>query len=508
MVPEIEFVKKYTAKEILNKNKKNLDDSIINEYIDSVEHSDVNHLDVVHKCEISLINIQLSLVNSLRRIMISYIPIVALGKINIEKNNTSLINEFIEKRLQLLSLTMQEQNKFGDNYNIRTDTILNSLRLKSSYNKNTGTREYNFIEDAGDIEFSLNKANNIEIEYIKSINIINNNNNKYFRKDSFSNEYDIITKLKENEELSINMGLDCGIGFNNTIYSPVGTVSVKPVYINNIEDIKIMLEKAKSKDPNLNTEKLIKSLENEKILYIQSYESYKNNIINEKLEKGLITEEEKENPFDDDELDNIKHDFDTLIRPRIYPDNINGDSTSYIINIETNNNLKCEQIFIDALSVLYISIQDLISNIKLNYKPVSYKENLCTKLILEQIDSNKYKLFIENENNTIGNLLFNYLDNYNNTLSEEKLEFISYSQPHPLINNILFKFDTELGDKHILKIIKNVLQLIQEDIKTIGEQYLEILKSKFNYDTIELNEYPDYLKIPDFISYTSFLLEI
>ena len=555
MMPNLEFVKKYTALEILNNKKKLLPSQIVDTYIDELRQTDDNLLDSVHRCEISLTNINISLVNTLRRIVLSYIPTVALDNINIQLNNTSLINEFIEKRLQLISLNMQTHNKFGENYNINSDRILNSLQLKSYYNKMLGIRRYDFIEDKLP-KFSLRRHQTSGINYITSSNItisneiqkdiqkeclekiqekqcvntdmeecnkcIEDNEEelskhcppkilksycapiKYFNQNQFTNDYDIITKLKESEEINIEMGISAGIGFNNTIYSPVGTIAVKPIYIHKLEDIDELLVKlAGNVDDKSLT--LINQLGLEKQLYIESYKSYKNSIINERIEKGLLEENDRENPFDSEETGNIKHDFDTLIRPRIYPNNNNNTSTSYLINIETNGNFKAEQLFLDALSVLYINIRDIEDNIKSN-KPITYKENECIKISITQNHSNKYELLIENENHTIGNILINYLNLYNDGLVDDKLDFISYTQPHPLKNKIVFKFITELGSKTIFKVLQAVLKLIMKHVEILANQYLDVLKTQFKYESIDVKIYPSYL--PEFLSYASFRLEL
>ena len=503
MIPFIEFVKKHTANDILNEKKKILSEELVDSYIENINMD--NKLNIVYKCELSLVNINLALVNTLRRIVLSYIPLVALGKIKIEENNTSLINEFLEKRLNLLSVSMQTLEDYGEPYQIDKDEILKTLQLKSVYNKNLGIREYDFINHDKLPKFNLKKEQDSVTDYITSFNIININdkNFDYFNPNLFSNDYDIITKLKEKERINIIMNLDCGIGFINTIYSPVGTICVKPVCINTIENINLLLEQLVDLDDN----ELKKNLEKEKELYEEAIESYKNSIVKERLEKGLLKEEDIENPFDDEEINNIKHDFDTLIRPRIYPHTVNNNSTSFLINIESNCNLKAEQIFLDALTVLYINILDLKNNIK-SGRPKSYNENECIKISITQNTSDNYELIIENENHTIGNLLINYLNLYNNqTHNDYKLDFISYTQPHPLINKILFKFITNLGQKTIFKILNEVLDKIHLDITILGKQYLGILKSQFNYEEIddEIEIYPEY--IPEYINYASFRID-
>ena len=512
MIPTIEYVKSYTALDIFNEKKKILSDEIIDDYTADLRLRD-NKTEVVHKCRLSLINIDLSLVNTLRRIVLAYIPIVAFSEINIIENNTSLINEFLEKRLNLISVSMQTLNNHGESYNLENDNILKSVQLKSSYNKIIGIREYEFNNPEVLPKFNINKYKDSSgYDYITSFNINYNEEEdpnhfdkklNYLNPDLFSNDYDVITKLKEDEKINIDMKLGCGIGFINVMYSSVGTISVKPTCINKIEDIESLL--AKIEDHHDESGQMLReNLNHELQLYSEAFKSYKDSIVKERLEKGLLTEDDLEEPFDEEEFGNIKHDFDTLIRPRIYPNNYKGNSTSYVVNIETNNNLKAEQIFLDALAVLYINISDLKTNIK-SSRPKSYNENEFIKISINQTKSNNYELIIENENHTLGNLLKNYLNLYNDQPDNEyKLEFISYTQPHPLINNILFKFITNLGQKTIFKIFNETLNKIHLDIASLGEQYLEVLKSQFNYEELE-HIYPDY--IPKFMSYASFRVD-
>lgn len=495
MEPQVEFVKKHTGLDILNEKKTLLSSDIIDNYITDLK-KDEDILGRIHRCEINLKNINLSLVNTLRRIILSYIPIVAIGNIKINTNNTSLINEFIEQRLSLISVSMQNDKQV---YNIREDKNLNSLLLKSTYNKNLGIREYDFQNHESVPKLSLKNSHSVA-KYITSDNITNDKNLKLFKKDMFSNDYQIITKLKENEEIDINMGLTVGIGFTNTIYSPVGTVSVKPVYINKIEHIEALLLNLTGEDEK--SLKLRDNLLKEKEMYEGAYNSYINSIIKERKEKDLI-EEGDMNPFDEEEKNNIKHDFDTLIRPRIYPYNYRGKSTNYIINIETNDNLRSEQIFLDALTVLYLSIRDLKSNIKAN-KMISYKETECIKISMNQKNVQDYELIIDNENHTLGNLILDYLNIYNDYIHENKFDFISYSQPHPLKNKIMFKFTTRLGSSNIFSVLNQVFDNIITDISQLGSQYLSILKSEFNYREVELINPADF---PEFTNYASFRIE-
>lgn len=491
MNPSIEYVKYHTGYSILrSKASEELPPNSIQQFIGTLSSTD--QLNVIHKCEISISNVNLAMVNTLRRMMLSYIPVASASKIKIIVNNTSLINEFIEQRISLLPLSMQD-NKSVESYNILTDKLLNITKIKSIYDKTLGIRRYEFVDPDSlpKLSIRVEGPGRITSESIHSVF-------EYFKRDIFSNDYHIITEMKENDKLDIEIELECGIGYDNTIFSPVGTASMKPIYINKIGTIDALLREVKGTDDdsvNLRTRLL-----NEKQQYREAYMSYVKSITEERKSKGLI--KDPSNPFDDEEMRSIEHDFDTLIRPRIYPNSADNKCRSFVFNIETNGNLRAEQIFIDSLGVLYTSIIDLRSNIR-SERLIAYKENECAKISIS-LDENKYDVLIDNENHTLGNLLINYLNIVNRENEKTDLpvaDFISYSQPHPLKNQILFRFIIEQrgeeGKSEILKMFNQAFDMIVDEVNIIATEYL----SKINYQGVA-NRYPK--GISDFMNFCSF----
>jgi hypothetical protein len=84
------------------------------------------------KCNIKFTDINYTIVNAIRRALLSIVPVYAFDSINIEKNTTNLDDDMLSHRLSLipvekqLDITFDFENKTSDNIDIYTDDFIKS----------------------------------------------------------------------------------------------------------------------------------------------------------------------------------------------------------------------------------------------------------------------------------------------------------------------------------------------------------------------------------------------
>ena len=197
--------------------------------------------DEIIETSIIIQNLPVALVNSLRRILISNIPTATLNDIwnnreelrfiNVIKNTSSLHNEFINHRLSLIPLTMNDNlkilskfdsNFLSRNYKFKNPDIVPKFQIKMKNDKKTRS-EKNVTEF---IEITTNDLKVVESE---NPEITMPSIESFIKPDPFTNEYIILNILKPNilnddegEEIDIIAKPSPGIGLENSRFSPVG----------------------------------------------------------------------------------------------------------------------------------------------------------------------------------------------------------------------------------------------------------------------------------------------
>ena len=316
-----------------------------------------NHEDEIY-FDLNLENTDISLGNSLRRIMINELPTVAFDPTNIKiiKNTSSLHNQFIEHRLSFIPICMYLSETYNvlstwdDNLGIRIYNLL-VPSAKSSFEidvsndddtrklyKSDKAKQKNLENDiiinvtSEDIVFNKDDSqsiSNLDIRnYILSDLKVKNIKTKYSLS---SSEYALINKLKINSDnignsMYLTMEPNIGVGTINSIYSPVGTVSFKIIQAH-----KPIIDKSFNyRKDILNKERLDKNLP----------------VIT--LEESLI----------------LRKEYDTLDAKRVYSSNKYGNPYKFNLKVESIGILSPSQIIYNALKYLKVNLIDIYSLIR------------------------------------------------------------------------------------------------------------------------------------------------
>ena len=261
-----------------------------------------------NKIEFTIKDIDLSIVNAIRRIIISEIPNVAIyfdnynidyNDIKINKNTGKFHNEYISHRISLIPIMLTE-NQINNGYYEDLKLILKK-KNKTQNVINITTKD-----------FEIKKGGKLLSETEKE---------KILPKDDITKDYILITKLKPNiynteegEELDIECSLSLDIAKTHAAWNPVSQCTFY----------------------NVVNEKEAKS------------------ILDEKLKK-ITSKEEK---------DDIKSQFDTLEKAKYYRKNKHGEANEFNFKIESECLLRPEYLIFKALKIIKEKLNNLGNNIQ------------------------------------------------------------------------------------------------------------------------------------------------
>jgi DNA-directed RNA polymerase II subunit RPB3 len=382
--------------------------------------------------EFKVKNIDTSILNSIRRIILSEIENVAFEfepyktenpDINIIKNTSPLHNEFIKHRLSLIPLCfdVNEINDFDKN------------KYKFIIQQSNNTNSLLDVH-TGDIQIHNEDGK----PYSKSFR------EKIFPKNPITNDYILITKLKPNlikqdegNEIYIQAIASKNIAKN---YSGYGIVSTC-VYYNIVDEDK--------------ADKILK----EKIKELSD-------------KKNLNTK---------DEIAEYKKDFINLEKQKYFHKNDYDEPNYFQYTITSECRIPSEYLFFKSILIINQKINKIIELI--------IKEENSFKYLDKTIDM--YELNITEEKHTIGNLLQSLM--YNKYVREERknlIKFIGYRCPHPLENHLFIRLQinnenedfknttNQEREKLINKIFVDGCEEIQNDLNNINKKWIEFSKIK------------------------------
>ena len=362
-------------------------------------------------------NLDKSLINALRRIIISETPTIAFdsnwgkeGYIVMEVNTSSLHNEFLGHRLSLIPI--HYPYKLIDDYD---------------------TNNYEFIID---ITNNTSKIIDVTTEDIKIKDIINNKYlskeecKKIFPPDNITKDYILINKLKPNKSsvkengecMKIKMLASKSIGKIHARYTP----TCVSIFTNKRDDKKIKI-------------KLNELINN------------KNDELKKK-NKNLLTEPEK--------LKMINS-FMVCDADQCFHTNEYGEPNYFEFTIESDGRIPPHIIFMTSITMLENKLNNFIKLLD-DTKKISFEKGDC---IMPSYDIN-----ITDEDYTLGYLLQHYMYTLFYLPEDKKINYISSTILHPLINKLLIRISIKepgLKEDYIKSLFKECVIEIKKDLNNI-----------------------------------------
>ena len=331
-------------------------------------------------------DIDLAIVNAFRRIILSEIEIPGMigendPTIEIISSNGPLHNEILTHRIGLIPICLKESEV--DNY------IDNSITLELNVNNTTNTMKNVTTEDI------VVKRNDKEIDK-KELREI-------FYPNMVTNNYILITRLRENEYLHFKSSVVKKNSKYNAAFNPVSLCTFSNI-----------------------------------------------------IDKSKITK-----------------DMSILDKEREYYVNKYGDPNAFQFEIEPINKYLTPKYLINkSIEILINKINNLLTNIKSS-----------NEVELLKVLENTYKFIIQNEDDTLGNVIQSFIhDKYvrnNDTIMENiSCKYCGYICPHPLKNLLEIQITLEnQTDEGIFKdfLQTNCLLIIEklQDIKTEWNIFVE-----------------------------------
>ena len=372
-------------------------------------------------------DIDVSILNSIRRTILSDIPNVAFDfepyefdnkKVDIITNTCSLHNEIILQRLSMIPLKFTE-NEIND---------FDPIKYKFKLSKTNNTNKMLNVT-TGDIQIFDENDKKYSDSFIRKIFPIN----------KISEDFILLTKLKPNnydkdkgDSIEINM-----IASKKTAKDYAGFGYVSQCVYHNIVDkdkAKQALKELKEKNKNLNSK----------------------------------------------ELEDLEKDFNTLDKFRHFKTNKYDEPNSFQFDIESEARVSPEYLFFKSIEIIKGRLQRLLENIidnKITINKIKNTENL-------------YEFIIENEGHTIGNLIQSILYNIHIRENEKKdINFIGYKCPHPLENTLIIniRFTNNINSTEVNAIFRKGITDIQDILDNINKKWID--KSKVDKNIKEILDY-------------------
>lgn len=346
-------------------------------------------------------DVDLSIVNSLRRIILSEIPSIALEfdpvadenpDINIKVNNSALHNEYLSHRISLLPMCFDKEVIESD---FDKDDYLFQLKIK-----NTSAATINVTTH--DIKIYNKKGELYPVNVHETI----------FPKNEITKDYVLITKLRPNvynpdsgEEIDLEFRGSKNIAKTHARWSTVSCCA----FSNTVDEVAA---------ENALKELLAKTDENHKKA--------------------------------------VSNKFITLDKFRYFVKNKYGEASEFDFQIESECGLSPLYIFEKAIDVFknkYVNLNKQLKENKITIKRIHTKEYLYDVIIVDE----DYTLL-----NTMQSLIYN---NEIRTKKNGLLEYIGYYQPHPLDSKMILKIklkdDTDVSE-FLVKCNEQIIQHIEE----------------------------------------------
>lgn len=377
-------------------------------------------------------DVDLSIINSLRRIILAEIPNVGFGfdphepRINIKTNTTSLHNEFIRQRLSMVPINI-DINKVLD-FEEKDYTF----RIRS---KNLEPEDY-FIT-TGDINV-----------YDKDDKILpKEERDKIFPKNP---DYIPLLYLKASANIEEQDGAEIDIEARATKDIAKTHAGFAPVSICAHEFI-------------------VNEAEAKKALEKHEKEWYEKN--REKMSKRDLEKE----------LKYIRADFQNLTRARFYYKNIYDEPNSILFKLESEyTNFTPEYIIFKGLAIMLGKIIELTEDIE--------KKKIKIQNVEGATNPNLWEFQIIGEDHTIGNLVQSlFVNHFCRDEDSKRIIYCGYNKGHPLQDAIIVRVETadEKAVKDVREMVIDGLDYIRKNVNKLLIEWLNANKQLEKYEDVK-----------------------
>ena len=332
-------------------------------------------------------NVDVSLANSIRRIMISEIPTVAFDTIDYENsslkvihNSGALHNEMLVHRLGMIPINIEDPLLYDPT-------------------------DYKFILDV------QNTKNTMLDVTSKDIKVIDNKTNgeidseEFFPANPITGDHILITRLKPNpgggegERIHIEGTAVKGIGKENSRWSPCSCVT----YIYKKDESKF-----------------------------QEAVTHHVTTLSQKKDEAFTPEQEAD----------IINTFRINEEERYFYTDESNNPNIFEFYIESVGVLKAHSILSQAFDVLVKKI----GNFKTNFDGHVRGEETSVKVMESPTVMSAFDIIIDEEDHTLGFLLQSYIERL-----VPEVKFVGYNNPHPLKKNIVLRISTSKNDMDDIK---------------------------------------------------------
>lgn len=412
---------------------------------------------------IEMENLRTSLVNSIRRTIISDVETIGIRTLPYDKsqvlvsaNDTPIYNQFCSERFSLLPIHMPDVD------NIDVGDYELSLSVKNNSN---------LPKDIFSSDIRIKKLSNMT--YMSDSDV-----KKIFPPDPITGEYIFLNVLKPKFYQHTEASKDEEFTSNSDNILSAGAANSK-----------ISVSK---KEMGLSlTSGICKSNGKENGKFNPTCLAQHKFIIDDvKAEKALKLYLDEQDGKSDKSVEQLTKRFNTSQRGRYYYTDHNGDANKFLLEIESIG-------VIPPLVILYRSTNYLLNKIRTFQKNIdvynnknNHIENDTIEVIPSEIKINGYEIVIQNEDDTLGNLINDYLHYLYCTPRDgkdsEQLESVSYLRTHPQkleIRLIIQPKDnmdfSEVSNKFIKQTTKYLINLIEKIRKELEKSPLLIEEIKY-----------------------------
>ena len=366
-------------------------------------------------------NIDVSLVNAIRRTIMSDIPNVAFyfdaknvdpknADIKVETNDSPLHNEFISQRLSMIPI------------HASADEI-----------KSWNPDEFKFEIDVENNSSEYLEVTSADIKVLKFDPLSSQFNetdkktrDAFFPKNSITQDHILITKLPPKKKLSTKFSVTMKAKKETAMKHACWSMTSLCTFENDIDD-------------NLR----------------------------EKYEKKFV--EERKELMDEE---SAKRRYATLEYQRAFKTNEYNEPNCFVFKLESECGVSNEQIFSLAMDRLMLRLKkikfDLDSEPNVDKTAMSFEKSRPGEI------GKMCSIQIEDEDHTIGNLLQAMI--YNMYIrpkkeKEMKIDYIGYYLPHPLQRSIILKIRSSLDEDDLCTVLQDSVTKIVQLINNLKEEW-------------------------------------